>query len=84
MKIFKKRAALFAASALALTFAGCNNSQESGENGNSGGSGNSTFKTVDQIKDSGQVYMPPGEIMFAQCPPGRRIPSPALYRRLPI
>ncbi|MBD5383785.1 MAG: transporter substrate-binding domain-containing protein [Ruminococcaceae bacterium] len=55
MKIFKKIAALFAASALALTFAGCNNSQESGENGNSGGSGNSTFKTVNQIKDSGEV-----------------------------
>lgn len=55
MKIFKKIAALFAASALAVTFAGCNNSQESGDNGNSGGSGNSTFKTVDQIKESGEV-----------------------------
>lgn len=55
MKIFKKIAALFAASALAVTFAGCNNTQESGDNGNSGGSGNSAFKTVDQIKESGEV-----------------------------
>ncbi|MBD5130517.1 MAG: transporter substrate-binding domain-containing protein [Ruminococcaceae bacterium] len=55
MKIFKKIAALFAASALALTFAGCNNSQESGSNDNSGSSGNAAFKTVDQIKESGEV-----------------------------
>ena len=58
MKIFKKIAALFAASALALTFAGCNNSQESGDNDNSGSAGNSgnaAFKTVDQIKESGEV-----------------------------
>lgn len=58
MKILKKIAALFAASALALTFAGCNNPQESGDNGNSGNSGNSgsaAFRTVDQIKESGEV-----------------------------
>lgn len=58
MKIFKKIAALFAALALALTFAGCNNPQESGDNGNSGSSdnsGNASFRTVDQIKESGEV-----------------------------
>ena len=55
MKILKKIAALFAASALALTFAGCSNSQESGGNGSSGSTGNTTFRTVDQIKESGSV-----------------------------
>lgn len=55
MKIFKKIAAFFAASTLALTFAGCNNQQESGGNDGSGNSGNATFKTVDQIKESGEV-----------------------------
>lgn len=49
MKILKKIAALFAASALALTFAGCDNSQSSGD------SGNAAFRTVDQIKESGSV-----------------------------
>ncbi len=56
MKIFKKIAALFAASALALTFAGCDNSGNSGSGDNSGGnSGNATFRNVDQIKESGEV-----------------------------
>ncbi|MDE7362330.1 MAG: cysteine ABC transporter substrate-binding protein [Oscillospiraceae bacterium] len=58
MKLFKKIASLLAVSALALTFAGCNNSQESGDNGspdNAGNSGNASFKTVDQIKESGEV-----------------------------
>lgn len=54
MKIFKKIAALFAASAVALTLAGCNNPQESGGSG-SGNAGNSSFRTVDQIKESGSV-----------------------------
>lgn len=52
MKILKKIAALFAASALALTFAGCSNSQDSGSSGNAG---NTAFRTVDQIKESGSV-----------------------------
>ncbi len=55
MKLLKKIAALFAASALAVTFAGCNNSQESGDNGGSDNSGNAAFKTVDQIKENGEV-----------------------------
>lgn len=55
MKIFKKIAAFFAASALAVTFAGCNNPQESVDNGGSGNSGSAAFKTVDQIKESGEV-----------------------------
>lgn len=55
MKLLKKIAALFAASALAVTFAGCNNSQESGDNGGSDNSGNAAFKTVDQIKESGEI-----------------------------
>lgn len=55
MKLLKKIAALFAASALAVTFAGCNNSQESGDNGGSDNFGNAAFKTVDQIKESGEV-----------------------------
>ena len=55
MKIFKKIAAFFAASALAVTFAGCNNQQESGGNDGSDNSGNAAYKTVDQIKESGEV-----------------------------
>lgn len=58
MKILKKIAALFAASALALTFAGCGdsgNSGSSGESGNAGNEGNTAFRTVDQIKESGEV-----------------------------
>lgn len=55
MKIFKKIAAFFAASALAVTFVGCNSPQESGGSGGSGNSGNAAFKTVDQIKESGEV-----------------------------
>lgn len=55
MKIFKKIAAFFAASALAVTFTGCNSPQESGGSGGSGNSGNAAFKTVDQIKESGEV-----------------------------
>ncbi|MCM1164397.1 MAG: cysteine ABC transporter substrate-binding protein [Lachnospiraceae bacterium] len=49
MKILKKITALFAA-ALTLALAGCGNS---GDSGNSGGS--VSFKTVDEIKESGKV-----------------------------
>lgn len=56
MKIFKKIAALFAASALALMFAGCDNSGNSASGDSSGGnSGNAAFRNVDQIKESGEV-----------------------------
>ncbi len=55
MKILKKIAALFAASALALTFAGCDNSGGSGGNDNAGNSGDGAFRTVDRIKESGSI-----------------------------
>lgn len=55
MKLLKKIAALFAASALALTFAGCGDPQGSGDNGGSENSGSAAFRTVDQIKESGEV-----------------------------
>ncbi|MGN1338968.1 MAG: cysteine ABC transporter substrate-binding protein [Oscillospiraceae bacterium] len=52
MRTFKKLASLFAAAAMALTFAGCSSSISSSD-GPSGASG--TYRTVDQIKESGEV-----------------------------
>lgn len=47
MKLFKKIAAVFAAAALALSFAGCAQTAESGKTAN--------FRTVDEIKAAGEI-----------------------------
>lgn len=47
MKLFKKIAAVFAAAALALSFAGCAQTAESGKTEN--------FRTVDEIKAAGEI-----------------------------
>ena len=52
MKILKRISAVFAAAAMALTLAGCGNS-ESGSDPAASGSG--SFRTVDQIKESGEI-----------------------------
>lgn len=54
MKILKKITAAFAAAVMALTLAGCSNSETTSD-GNASGSGGSSFRTVDQIKESGEI-----------------------------
>lgn len=57
MKALKKIASVFAAAALALTFAGCSNgggsSADSTDSTSAGGA--ASFRTVDEIKESGKV-----------------------------
>ncbi len=53
MKILKK-IALAAAAALTLTLAGCSNNTENEGNGDNGGN-SATFRTVDDIKSSGEI-----------------------------
>ncbi|MDE6732277.1 MAG: cysteine ABC transporter substrate-binding protein [Oscillospiraceae bacterium] len=52
MKILKKISAVLAAAAMVLTLAGCGNS-ENASGSNASGSG--SFRTVDQIKESGEI-----------------------------
>lgn len=51
MKILKKIAAVIAAAAMALALAGCGNN----EGGSDAASGSGSFRTVDQIKESGEI-----------------------------
>ena len=59
MRTFKKIASIFAAAAMALTLAGCAGGNNGGANSTDGGSGapasSGTYRTVDQIKESGEV-----------------------------
>lgn len=57
MKIMKRIAALLAAGALTAAFAGCanDNNTQSADDNNGGNSGNAAYKTVDEIKESGEV-----------------------------
>ncbi|MDE6728225.1 MAG: amino acid ABC transporter substrate-binding protein, partial [Oscillospiraceae bacterium] len=52
MKLIKKLTAVFAAAAMALTLAGCGKT-EGGSGQDASGSG--SFRTVDQIKESGEL-----------------------------
>lgn len=51
MKILKKITAVIAAAAIALTLTGCGNT----EGGSQTASGSGSFRTVDQIKESGEI-----------------------------
>ena len=59
MRTFKKIASIFAAAAMALTLAGCAGGNNGGANSTDGGSeapaSSGTYRTVDQIKESGEV-----------------------------
>lgn len=59
MRTFKKIASIFAAAAMALTLAGCAGGNNSGANSVDGGSdapaSSGAYRTVDQIKESGEV-----------------------------
>ncbi|MGN1108751.1 MAG: cysteine ABC transporter substrate-binding protein [Oscillospiraceae bacterium] len=59
MRTFKKIASIFAAAAMALTLAGCAGGNNSGANSTDGGSdapaSSGAYRTVDQIKESGEV-----------------------------
>lgn len=54
MKALKKIASVFAAAAMALTFAGC---AGSGSSSDSGSAAAGSFRTVDEIKSSGKVMI---------------------------
>lgn len=54
MKVLKKIASVFAAAAMALTFAGC---AGSGSSSDSGSAAAGSFRTVDEIKSSGKVMI---------------------------
>lgn len=57
MKLLKRISAVFAAAAMALALAGCNNGGSSASTGESNAQAASggTFRTVDQIKESGEI-----------------------------
>lgn len=59
MRTFKKIASIFAAAAMALTLAGCAGGNNSGASSADGGSeapaSSGAYRTVDQIKESGEV-----------------------------
>lgn len=57
MKLLKRISAVFAAAAMALALAGCNNGSNSAPTGESSAvtASGGTFRTVDQIKESGEI-----------------------------
>ena len=55
MRTFKKIASVFAAAAMALTMAGCSGGGNSAASDSSGAPVSGTYRTVDQIKESGEV-----------------------------
>lgn len=57
MKLLKRISAVFAAAAMALALAGCNNGGSSASTGesNAATASGGTFRTVDQIKESGEI-----------------------------
>lgn len=55
MKILKKVSAAIAAAVMALTLAGCSSSQEGSKPNSSGQASTNSFRTLDEIKNSGEI-----------------------------